>query len=246
MFLDEVGELGLDEQAMLLKAIEEKEFMPFGSDHTIKSDFQLIAGTNKNLSQQANSGEFRGDLLARIDLWTYQLPSLKDRIEDIEANIDFELNAIQNKKKTLIKFNKSARALYLEFSKSSQATWKNNFRDLNASITRMTILCDGGRINDEITLDKIERLKNKWNAHNSQTNTIDLEDYLSCEAIDNLDYFDQAQLRTIIETCLDSKSMADAGRKLFAVSRLKKTTTNDSHRVKVLLSKFGITSMQLF
>ena len=79
--------------------------MPFGSDQNIKSDFQLIAGTNKNLSQLANSGEFREDLLARIDLWTYQLPSLKERIEDIEANIDFELNTIQNKKKILIKFN---------------------------------------------------------------------------------------------------------------------------------------------
>ena len=57
LFLDEVGELGLDEQAMLLRAIEDKRFMPFGSDKEVSSDFQLITGTNRDLVEQSRSGK---------------------------------------------------------------------------------------------------------------------------------------------------------------------------------------------
>ena len=90
LFLDEIGELGLDEQAMLLRAIEEKIFMPFGGDQPVSSDFQLIAGTHRNLFELVRQGLFREDLLARINLWTYELPSLKNRIEDLEPNIEHE------------------------------------------------------------------------------------------------------------------------------------------------------------
>ena len=91
LFLDEIGELGLDEQAMILRAIEEKRFLPVGSDKESESDFQLLAGTNRDLSQEVANGNFRADLLARLNLWTFHLPGLKDRREDIEPNIDYEL-----------------------------------------------------------------------------------------------------------------------------------------------------------
>jgi len=84
VFLDEIGELGRDEQAMLLKAIEEKRFLPMGADQETHSDFQLIAGTNRDLRDDVRAGRFRDDLLARINLWTFSLPALKDRREDIE------------------------------------------------------------------------------------------------------------------------------------------------------------------
>jgi transcriptional regulatory protein RtcR len=71
LFLDEVGELGLDEQAMLLRALEEKTFLPLGSDDEAHSDFQLIAGTNRDLFAAVRQGRFREDLLARINLWTF-------------------------------------------------------------------------------------------------------------------------------------------------------------------------------
>lgn len=68
LFLDEIGELGRDEQAMLLKAIEEKRFFPFGADRETESDFQLIAGTHRDLRQWVAEGHFREDLYARINL----------------------------------------------------------------------------------------------------------------------------------------------------------------------------------
>src|SRR5688572_3846883 len=82
LFLDEIGELGSDEQAMLLRAVEEKRFLPLGSDREVQSDFQLIAGTNRDLTLHVSEGRFRDDLLARINLWTFKLPGLSDRLED--------------------------------------------------------------------------------------------------------------------------------------------------------------------
>ena len=74
LFLDEVGELGPDEQAALLRAIEEKQFLPLGADREVRSDFQLIAGTNADLAAAVRVGRFREDLLARINMWTFRLP----------------------------------------------------------------------------------------------------------------------------------------------------------------------------
>lgn len=91
LFLDEIGELGLDEQAMCLRAIEEKRFLPVGADQDVMSDFQLLAGTNRDLSIGVKEGKFREDLFARLNLWTFQLPALRDRKEDIEPNLEFEL-----------------------------------------------------------------------------------------------------------------------------------------------------------
>src|SRR5205814_9346470 len=69
LLLDEIGELGPDEQAMLLRAVEDKAFLPVGTDREVQSDFQLVAGTNRDLGQAVRTGRFRDDLLARINLW---------------------------------------------------------------------------------------------------------------------------------------------------------------------------------
>ncbi len=167
LFLDEIGELGLDEQAMLLRAIEEKSFMPFGSDQEVHSDFQLISGTNRALFQQVENGLFREDLLARINLWTYALPSLKERLEDLEPNIDYELERFAQQSGSLVGFNSAAREKYRQFAHSPAALWKANFRDLNASITRMATLAPGGRITVDIVDDEIQRLLENWGGVNA-------------------------------------------------------------------------------
>ena len=84
----------LDEQAMLLRAIEEKKFFPLGADTESESNFELICGTNQDLETEVNEGRFRSDLLARINLWDFQLPGLADRREDIEPNLEYELKQL--------------------------------------------------------------------------------------------------------------------------------------------------------
>jgi len=244
LFLDEIGELGQDEQAMLLRAIEDKVFTPFGSDREVSSDFQLIAGTNQNLYKRIQEGKFREDLLARINLWSYQLPSLKSRYEDIEPNIEYELRRYAQNNNQKISFNSTAWSKYLAFSLSSYAEWKANFRDLNSSIIRMATLANGGRITEELVDNEIHRLQMDWNGGggNYQPDNDDelLEDHLSKEVYDNLDLFDYAQLVNVIKICQKSKSMADAGRKLFDKSRLRKSASNDSQRLRVYLKKYQL------
>ncbi len=97
LFLDEIGELGLDEQAMLLRAIEEKTFLPVGADQESQNRFQLICGTNQNLQKRVGEGRFREDLLSRINLWSFALPGLQNRKEDIEPNLAYELERFYEK-----------------------------------------------------------------------------------------------------------------------------------------------------
>ena len=96
---------------MLLRAIENKSFFPVGADKEVTSNFQVIAGTNKDLTEAVRTGHFREDLLARINLWTYPLPALKDRREDIEPNVDYEMDRYSQKNGERVRFNKEAKTL---------------------------------------------------------------------------------------------------------------------------------------
>ena len=243
LFLDEIGELGLDEQAMLLKAIEDRRFLPVGSDNEVESDFQLIAGTNRDLSADVVAGRFREDLYARINLWTYALPSLRDRAEDIEPNLEFGEEQGQ-----MVRFNREARARYMRFARSPEALWPGNFRDLWASVTRMATLAQSGRINEAIVADEVARLQRLWRpyAGRGSTETGGLEALAGQEAASRLDLFDAVQLEAVIKVCRQSKSLSDAGRTLFGVSREAKSKPNDADRLKKYLARFGLDWEQLF
>ncbi|WP_027709314.1 RNA repair transcriptional activator RtcR [Zooshikella ganghwensis] len=247
LFLDEIGELGLDEQAMLLKSIEEKTFYPMGSDQPIHSNFQLIAGTNQNLQQAVLEGRFREDLLARINLWSYDLPGLRDRIEDLEPNLEYELQQFAKQHGSLVTFNSAAKTLFLNFALSPVALWKANFRDLNACVLRMATLAPGGRITESVVEEEILQLNKAWQSPTplADKQGIALEQFLSKEAIANIDLFDQQQLLYVINACLNAKSLAEAGRKLFNVSRTQKKTPNDSHRLRTYLGKYGLSFEQI-
>jgi transcriptional regulatory protein RtcR len=162
LFLDEIGELGLDEQAMLLRALEEKTFLPLGSDRESGSDFQLIAGTNRDLLSAVREGRFRENLLARINLWTFALPGLRARPKDVEPNLQFELDQYAQKTGRRITFSTEARRKFLDFALSPAAAWKGNFRDLNAAVARMATLSLGGRISVDAVQEEIERLSHSW------------------------------------------------------------------------------------
>ncbi|MEX0371211.1 MAG: RNA repair transcriptional activator RtcR family protein, partial [Tateyamaria sp.] len=87
LFLDDVDELNLNMQSVLLHAIETGRFYPLGSDHEISSRFHLIAGANRDLRSLTATKQFRPDLLARLNMWSFTLPALRHRSEDIEANL---------------------------------------------------------------------------------------------------------------------------------------------------------------
>lgn len=242
LFLDEVGELGLDEQAMLLRALEEKRFPPFGGDHEVTSDFQLITGTNRDLLERVREGRFREDLLARLNLWTFRLPGLRERVEDIGPNLDYELEQFARKHGTRVTLSKEVRERFLAFAHSPEARWSANFRDLNAALTRMATLAEGGRITAAVLDDELARLRAAWAEPEMKDVEAELLDaLLGPKRLAEIDPFDQAQLAYVIRICRESKSQSDAGRKLFRVSRLDRKHTNDADRLTKYLARFGLT-----
>ncbi|MGP5010838.1 RNA repair transcriptional activator RtcR [Psychrobacter glacincola] len=268
LFLDEIGELGLDEQAMLLTALEEQRFYPLGSDKPISVSFQLMAGTNKDLRQAVANGEFRADLFARLNTWTFFLPSLKDRLEDLPANIDYELARLGSEQQQHYRFTPEARQLYESFAMSADATWQGNFRDLTASMIRLTTLAESKVIRNDDVQAEIERLTHLWElpdssngsnslnggngrTKNSPDTTLDsetieqgshniLRKYLDEEILTTIDPFDAVQLAYVIEVCIRHKNQAAAGRYLYANSRDKLKSPNDSDRLRKYLLKFGL------
>ncbi|MGC2530340.1 MAG: RNA repair transcriptional activator RtcR [Candidatus Acidiferrum sp.] len=240
LFLDEIGELGLDEQAMLLRALEEKTFLPLGSDTESHSDFQLIVGTNRDLLAAVREGRFREDLLARINLWTFILPGLRSRPEDIEPNLQFELDQFGEKTGRRVTFNKEARERFLDFAHSSGALWKGNFRDLNGAVVRMATLAHGGRITVEVVEEEIARLNASWNSLEARGEEESLSEFLNPENLAKIDLFDRAQLARVIAVCRSSHSLSDAGRILFNASRQLKKIPNDADRLRKYLSRFNL------
>jgi transcriptional regulatory protein RtcR len=241
LFLDEIGELGPDEQAMLLKAIEDKRFLPVGADKEVASSFQLIVGTNKDLRAEVAAGRFREDLFARINLWTYTLPSLAQRREDIEPNIDHQLALASQDLGKQVRFTTEARADYLRFAQSSQAVWNGNFRDLSASITRLATLGEHARIGAALVAAEIARLRWQWEGGSARCP--DAAASLSSvmgSAADALDYFDRLQLQAVIAVCRKHHSISDAGRELFDVSRTQRSVVNDADRLRKYLLKFDL------
>jgi transcriptional regulatory protein RtcR len=240
LFLDEIGELGLDEQAMLLQAVEEHTFLPVGADRAVKSSFQLICGTNQDLAARVAGGKFREDLLSRINLWTFQLPGLRDRPEDIEPNLDFELDRFAGASGLNVVFEPDARQRFLAFATSSEAVWRRNFRDLNGAITRMATLAPSGRITTDVVDQEISRLRQDWRGC-QEDHADGLDELLGHDRGAALDRFDRAQLAEVIRVCRQSNSLSEAGRALFAASRLKKRTPNDADRLRKYLARFGLT-----
>ncbi len=245
IFLDEIGELPMEAQTMLLKAIEEKTYRPLGADKDERSDFQLICGTNRDLR---GNGAFRSDLLARIDLWSFRLPGLADRREDIEPNLDYELLRYSERTGKHVSFNKEARARFLAFALDPSTAWPGNFRDLNAMVVRMATLSDGGRITADLVDEEISRAQEAApSCARPQTDapSLDLSPLLGAGYETRYDAIDLVQLAYVVSVCRRSETMSAAAKRLYAVSRLAKKSSNDSDRLSKYLARFGLKFRQL-
>jgi transcriptional regulatory protein RtcR len=237
VFLDEIAELGVDEQAMLLRAIEEKRFRPLGSDREEESDFQLIAGTHQDLAARVRAGTFREDLLARLDLWTFHLPGLRERHDDLEPNLRYEMDRFERASGRRVSFNRESHERFLRFATSPEATWPANFRDLNAAVTRMATLAEGGRITVREVDEEIARLRRAWGTAAMPARRV--QALLGARA-QELDRFERVQLEDVLEVCERSIGLSDAGRELFAQSRKRRASVNDADRLRKYLTRFGL------
>ena len=246
LFLDEIGELGPDEQAALLRAIEEKQFLPLGADREARSEFQLIAGTNADLPAAVRRGAFREDLLARINLWTFRLPGLRERREDIEPNLDHELAACTALTGSRVSMSKEARQRFITFASSPDALWTGNFRDFNGAVQRMATLAPGGRITNDVVDEEIRRLRAAWHSGAADHASDDgLSPVLTPDALAEIDPFDRMQLAEVVRVCRGARTLSAAGRVLFSVSRTRRSAPNDADRLRKYLARFGLSFEEL-
>ena len=140
-----------------------------------------------------------------------------------------------------VTFNREARERYVCFSVSPEAKWNGNFRDLNASITRMATLSAGGRIDVGIVEAEISVLQQLWQTPDDHgDDEALLRQCLDERTAATIDPFDRVQLAYVIRTCVESRSLSDAGRQLFAISRLQKSIANDADRLRKYLARFGL------
>jgi DNA-binding NtrC family response regulator len=135
IFFDEIGTISLETQAKLLRVIQEKEFMRLGANDTIKVDARIIAATNVDLKRLVDEGRFREDLYYRLNVINIQLPSLRERKEDIPALVEFFAKKYcEENVKPIYRFSSEALKVLMDYH------WPGNVRELENVVERAVVL----------------------------------------------------------------------------------------------------------
>ncbi len=142
LFLDEIGELQPSTQAKILRVLQKCEFEPLGSNRTVKVDVRIIAATNRNLETMVQQGTFRDDLYYRLHVFPITLPALRERLEDLPLLADFFLKRFGGKYQHTVK--SLAPEVLQVFRRYS---WPGNIRELENTLERGVILCQGETLN---------------------------------------------------------------------------------------------------
>ncbi len=138
IFFDEIGTVGVETQAKLLRVIQEREFMRLGGTETIKVDVRILAATNADLRRLVQENKFREDLYYRLNVITVNLPSLRERKEDIPLLVEHFLKkyAEENGRQGL-SFSSEALKVMMDYS------WPGNVRELENAVERAVVLSSG-------------------------------------------------------------------------------------------------------
>lgn len=138
LFLDEVGELPLDMQVKLLRALQEGEVDPVGARRPVKVDVRIISATNRDLAQRVKEGAFREDLFYRLNVFPVEMPSLRERVEDVPALVDHFIGRFNASEGTRI-----VGAADETLKMLCAFDWPGNVRQLENAVFRAVVLCEG-------------------------------------------------------------------------------------------------------
>jgi len=151
LFLDEVGELPMETQIVLLRILQEREFERVGGNQTISVNVRLIAATNRDLTAAVAAGTFRRDLFYRINVFPVEMPSLRERIDDIPLLVEYLLDRYREKTgKGFRRIQQKTLDIFQGYD------WPGNIRELQNIIERAAILCEGDIFSIEETWLKRE------------------------------------------------------------------------------------------
>lgn len=141
LFLDEIGDMSATVQAKMLRVLEEQRFEPVGSNTPVNVDVRVISATNKRLDDLIENGDFRSDLFYRLNVIPFQIPPLRDRLEDIPALVEhFNQRFSADNGKKPKEFGKDALETLQNYS------WAGNVRELRNTIERIVIMNEKQRI----------------------------------------------------------------------------------------------------
>ncbi|MGN7757898.1 sigma 54-interacting transcriptional regulator [Chryseobacterium sp. 22532] len=164
LFLDEIGEMPIELQVKLLRAIQEKEIERIGGKSSLKTDVRIIAATNRNLISEVQVGKFRSDLYYRLNVFPIHMPSLKSRKEDIPELVTYFISKFSKTVgKELKGISKKAMSELLQYD------WPGNVRELEHVIERSILMTEGNLIKDVFLSLKDISGENK---KESESNTI--------------------------------------------------------------------------
>jgi two-component system nitrogen regulation response regulator NtrX len=141
LFLDEIGDMSANVQAKVLRVLEEQRFEPVGSGNSVKVDVRVIAATNKQLDAEIEQGKFRPDLFYRLNVIPFELPPLRERLEDIPLLVEFfNQNFSQAYGKIAKQFEPDA------IEELQNYSWPGNVRELRNTIERVVIMNPGIKV----------------------------------------------------------------------------------------------------
>ncbi len=152
LFLDEIGELNGKMQVDLLRVLQEKEITRIGSNKTIKVDFRVLSATNRNLKTLVEQGDFREDLYYRLNVYTIEIPALRERMDDIPLLVDHFVSQLRRRTGKAIE-GMTTQAL----NRLKQHSWPGNVRELENAVERSFVTANGKLI----TTDELSFLEPK-------------------------------------------------------------------------------------
>ncbi len=134
LFLDEIGDMPLNMQVKILRVLQERTFERVGSNRTQSANVRVIAATHKNLEDMIESGDFREDLYYRLNVFPIEMPSLRDRVEDIPLLINELISRMEKEKRGSLRMNSAA------IMSLCRHDWPGNVRELANLIERLAIM----------------------------------------------------------------------------------------------------------
>ena len=162
LFLDEIGNFSYENQIQLLRALQERKIKPVGSNKEINVDIRIITATNEDLREAVKNGNFREDLYHRINEFSIESPSLKDRAEDLMLFADFFLEkANRQLDKEVIGFSPEVLAIFQKYS------WPGNLRELQNCVKRATLLSKGNFIESDVLPAEFFQIEKHQNSENT-------------------------------------------------------------------------------
>jgi DNA-binding NtrC family response regulator len=190
IFFDEIGTLGLETQAKLLRVIQEREFMRLGGVETIKVDVRIIAATNADLRRMVDEGRFREDLYYRLNVINIHLPPLRERREDVPPLVEFFIaKYCEENGKPRYRISAEALKSLMDYH------WPGNVRELENAIERAVVLAHSERIDRDLLPEAIVSPSARFSTLSSFSPSAD------SSLFDMLDAFEKRVIVEMLEQC---------------------------------------------